>query len=554
MEQNIKLNILKSIGEVYEQSKECKLTSSHFEKMANELTLLSEYFNTSQNQSFFIAMVFALNYKGDTVDLNDLIEYFDCNPMKLLEFSDDFEELNSRGIFEKQKSRHRMKLAGTNDQFIINEQISKAILQNKPMPELQKDKHNDIIDFLEKLFRIGETREENELPTIVMFLKIERLLSENQHFVLIEKIQQNNYEVEDSYLYLYLIWKTLSGNKTIDISRTLEKFYDNPSERLNYMQKIVSGNHALIKADLIETEDASFFNDIEIKLTDKSYRFLNECNLKLFTARKWDNVIHPSEIPARKLIFNDVERQQLLMLQNLLDEDNLLSVQNRLSGKGLPQGVTVLLYGEPGTGKTETVKQLAKETDRQIMKVEISKSKSMWFGQSEKLIKRIFTDYKTFAKECPQAPILLFNEADAIISKRRDIGSSNVAQTENAIQNIILEELENFEGILVATTNLANNLDSAFERRFLFKIKFQKPDTSIKAQIWKSKLPQLSLSECSLLAGDFNFSGGQIENILRKSEIHEIIHGVTITFKQIIDFCKEETLNDKRVQIGFSKQ
>ena len=242
------------------------------------------------------------------------------------------------------------------------------------------------------------------------------------------------------------------------------------------------------------------------------------------------------------------------MLQNLLDEDNLLSVQNRLSGKGLPQGVTVLLYGEPGTGKTETVKQLAKETDRQIMKVEISKSKSMWFGQSEKLIKRIFTDYKTFAKECPQAPILLFNEADAIISKRRDIGSSNVAQTENAIQNIILEELENFEGILIATTNLANNLDSAFERRFLFKIKFQKPNAAIKAQIWKSKLPQLSLSECSLLAGDFNFSGGQIENILRKSEIHEIIHGVTITFKQIIDFCKEETLNDKRVQIGFSKQ
>ncbi len=554
MEQNIKLNILKSIGEVFEQSKECKLTSSHFEKLANELTLLSEYFNTSQNQSFFIAMVFALNYKGDTVDLNDLIEYFDCNPMKLLEFSDDFEELNSRGIFEKQKSRHRMKLAGTNDQFIINEQISKAILQNKPMPELQKDKHNDIIDLLEKLFRIGETREENEFPTIVMFLKIERLLSENQHFVLIEKIQQNNYEVEDSYLYFYLIWKTLSGNKTIDVSRALEKFYDNPSERLNYMQKIVSGNHALIKADLIETEDASFFNDIEIKLTDKSYRFLNECNLKLFTARKWDNVIHPSEIPARKLIFNDVEKQQLLMLQNLLDEDNLLSVQNRLSGKGLPQGVTVLLYGEPGTGKTETVKQLAKETDRQIMKVEISKSKSMWFGQSEKLIKRIFTDYKTFAKECPQAPILLFNEADAIISKRRDIGSSNVAQTENAIQNIILEELENFEGILIATTNLANNLDSAFERRFLFKIKFRKPDDSIKAQIWKSKLPQLSLSECSLLAGDFNFSGGQIENILRKSEIHEIIHGVTITFKQIIDFCKEETLNNKRVQIGFSKQ
>jgi len=554
MDQDIRLNILKSIGEVYEQSKECKLTNSHFEKMSNELNLLSEYFNTSKNQSFFIAMVFALNYKGDTVDLNDLIEYFDCNPMKILEYSDDFEDLYSKGIFEKQKSRHRIKLAGTNDQFFINEQISEAILRNKSMPELQKVKQNDVIELLEKLHSLGATRDDQELPTRLMFYKVEKIIAENQHFPLIERICQKKYDLEDTYLYLYLTWKTMSGNKSVDISRTLEEIYDNPSQRLKYMQKLLSGSHALVKADLIETEEASFFNDTEIKLTDNSYRFLNECDVKLFTSKKRDNVIQPSEIPARKLIFNDVEMQQLSMLQDLLNESSLVSVQNRLSGKGLPQGVTVLLYGEPGTGKTETVKQLAKETNRHIMKVEISKSKSMWFGQSEKLIKRIFTDYKTFAKECPQAPILLFNEADAIISKRRDIGSSNVTQTENAIQNIILEELENFEGILIATTNLAKNLDSAFERRFLFKIKFRKPNADIKAQIWKSKLPQLSLSECSTLASGFNFSGGQIENILRKSEIHEIIHGVNVNFKQIIDFCKEEKLGDNRIQIGFSKQ
>ena len=82
--------------------------------MDNELSFLSEYFRTTKSQTFFISLVFALNYKGDTVDLNDLIEYFDCNPMKILEYSDDFNFLHSSGIFGKQKSRHRMKLAGAN--------------------------------------------------------------------------------------------------------------------------------------------------------------------------------------------------------------------------------------------------------------------------------------------------------------------------------------------------------------------------------------------------------------------------------------------------------
>lgn len=160
--------------------------------------------------------------------------------------------------------------------------------------------------------------------------------------------------------------------------------------------------------------------------------------------------------------------KQLETLKNLLPEEKFVETQKRLKEKGLPEGITVLLHGHPGTGKTEVVNQLAKATNRQIMKVDISQTKSKWFGESEKMIKKIFTDYQNFAKDCDQTPILLFNEADAIISKRKDLNSSNVAQTENALQNIILEELENFAGILMATTNLAENLDSAFDRKISF--------------------------------------------------------------------------------------
>jgi SpoVK/Ycf46/Vps4 family AAA+-type ATPase len=244
--------------------------------------------------------------------------------------------------------------------------------------------------------------------------------------------------------------------------------------------------------------------------------------------------------------------KQVFLLKDLLKDAKFTETQKRLTDKNLSRGVAALLHGAPGTGKTEIVRQIAKETDRELMKVEISQSKSMWFGESEKIIKRVFTDYKSFAKGSERMPILLFNEADAIISKRREIGNSNVGQTENAIQNIILEELENFEGILIATTNLVNNLDPAFERRFLFKIQFRKPDVSISARIWKSKFPSLALEDCNLLAGKFDFSGGQIDNILRKNEIHEIIHGEKVNLENLLTFCSEETLVRNSVKIGFS--
>ena len=554
MEKNIKLKVLDSIGKIYEESKECKLEDSFFTKIDTDLSFLSKYFQTTKSQSLFIALVFSLNYKGDTVNLNNLIKYFDCNPMKILEYSDDFNFLHSSGIFGKQKSRHRMKLAGANDQFTINEKIPEAILQNEPMPDIHDEKITDVFELLEKVYNIGKQRDDAEISTRELFKQARELISVNLHFPLINKIDLLKLDIEDTYVYMYLVWKTISGSKSTDIGKVLGGIYDNATKRVNYMQKFLSSKNTLVKNNLIEIVEALFFNDTKMKLTDYSNNLLKECGINLFmNKKKKENIISPSEIPLRELIFSKPEMKQLFLLKDLLKDTKFKKTQKRLIDKNLPKGVTVLLHGAPGTGKTEIVKQIAKETNRKLMKVEISQSKSMWFGESEKIIKRIFTDYRSFAKECEQTPILIFNEADAVISKRREIENPCVDQTENAIQNILLEEVENFEGILIATTNFANNLDSAFERRFLFKIQFQKPDISIRARIWKLKLPFLTLEDCNLLAEKFDFSGGQIDNILRKNEIHGIIHGKKVTLDNLLSFCSEETLVSKKVKIGFSK-
>ena len=144
--------------------------------------------------------------------------------------------------------------------------------------------------------------------------------------------------------------------------------------------------------------------------------------------------------------------------------------------------------------------------------------------------------------------------ADAIIGKRQVGAERAVEKMENSIQNIILQEIEQLDGILIATTNLAENMDKAFERRFLYKIQFEKPDLNCRTQIWQAMIPPLNDADASYLAGKYDFSGGEIENIARHFTIQSILHGQPENMaKSLVEFCENERLEGSRTKrkIGF---
>lgn len=555
MKDNFKIKILRSIGNVYEKAKGSNLTDELFANIDSELSILSDYFRLTKIQSFFLSLIFAHNYRGDTVDLNDLIEFLCCNPMKILEFSDELDVLQSKRMLKRIKSRHRISIARTNDQYIISEEITKAVLNNLPIPVLDCKRFDNVLDVLEQIFKLCEQRENDELTSDDLFEQILEILNTNKKFKLIQTISKLNLDISNTVFFIICLWKAITGYEQIDIERTLEHIFDKASDKADYTQKILTGSNVLVVNKLIEIIEARFINDTEVRLTNKSISIIEESGLRITGKKlKNDNLIDPKKIVNKPLYYNSEENKQIEMLADLLTEKKLGEIQNRLTNRGLPIGITILLHGTAGTGKTETVYQLARQTGREIMKVDISQSKSMWFGESEKVIKRIFTDYRNFAKQSKKTPILLFNEADAIISKRKDSSSTNVAQTENAIQNIILEELENFQGILFATTNLVNNIDTAFERRFLFKVQFEKPDSSVKAKIWKSKLKGYKPQDYIKLSAQFDFSGGQIDNVVRKAEMYEVLNGQKASLNQIMEYCDNEILyKSNRVPVGFIK-
>ena len=143
------------------------------------------------------------------------------------------------------------------------------------------------------------------------------------------------------------------------------------------------------------------------------------------------------------------------------------------------------------------------------------------------------------------------NAGYAIFSKRFEVKDSSVDQTENAIQNIILEQMEKLQGILIATTNFESSLDPAFERRFLFKVKFGRPGIEAKKRIWMDKLNGLSEVDASVLAESYNLSGGEIDNVTRKVIMNKVLTGEAYTLDYLKELCEQEKFTNQRAVIGF---
>ena len=379
--------------------------------------------------------------------------------------------------------------------------------------------------------------------------KMFRLEIANIHLPFVGKMQMD-YSDLDRFLFYMVCHECMEDDSfaLADLSCIYPKAQ---AVRVSHMFK--AGEHALQKDKLVECSKQGFFDQSVLTLTDEGKRLFFGDDARNFMEKMRDrDFILPEKIVEKKLFFDRKLQAQLDLLQNCLEEEHFVVLRKRLEEKGMQSGIAVLLYGPPGTGKTESVMQIARATDRAIYHVDISATKSCWFGESEKLIKDVFKKYEDVCEHSEIRPILLFNEADGIFSKRKDSDSSNVAQTENTIQNIILEEMERLDGILVATTNMADNLDGAFERRFLFKIKFDKPLIEARKSIWLSKIPSLCDNAAQDLALAFSFSGGEIDNIVRKATIMEVIDGREPDIEELKRLCQEEKLHGDSARIGFS--
>ena len=479
----------------------------------------------------------------------DIAHHFGCRTVTVLAQMDHIDAL------VKARAIRRYKNEDGSTFYRVPENTINA-LRNGSLPKPENLSGLTIHQWLCKVGDLLKRRDDNEVDGEELLTYIKELLEKNKHLPMVQRLQQLELDTNDMILYLAMSLRFINFQDDCIMRGDFDDYFDH-YELMEHIGALASGNHILQKKDLVENTNSDGQADANSwRLTNHSKRDIYaELHLRVNndSQSKGTNLTRYTDIKSKKMYYNPNVTNQVAQLQSLLEKDRMSRVLKRLGDKGLRKGFTCLFYGGPGTGKTETVMQLARETGRDVMLVDVPSIRSKWVGETEKNVKDLFDRYRNAVKHCEMTPILVFNEADALLNKRNEGSASSVDKMENAMQNIILQEMENLEGIMIATTNLTGSLDSAFERRFLYKIEFEKPTPKERRHIWKSLLPDLSDDESLMLAERFDFSGGQIENIARKRIIADILaDNDTLDINGVIESCKNEVLNKKRTaKIGF---
>ena len=540
--------VLEAIDHVFIFLRDSQLDKKALKAVKKDLELLSLFLNGTKREAILFAIIFSLNLDRVKVTTHQVCDYLGISLVQFASMLTECKNMVERQILTGQtpeRSGNNVQLS--NVWYSVHRNYWEK-LQVQLRSESESPAEAEKSQFLEFMGQFADEVADNlyyhGYEEIVS--KVNDLISKASDNPFLTRLEQSGLSETDKLVVLMLLYAELTQEDDISFGSICTSLSLPFAIKVQLRHQLVTGTHPLIEAGKMYYSPSKEDYPATLKLDQgyikelitEDYRFTE---YKESTTR-FVNVYPSDKINEVPLFYNSEEENQIRFLDNLLNPQKYEEVTSRLTTHGFSSGITVLLHGKPGTGKTESVLQIARKTGRAVMRVEMSSIESMWVGESEKNLKALFENYREeVRKNLNNCPILLFNEADALFSKRLQV-QSTVGQMHNRLQNILLQELEEFKGILIATTNLIDNLDGAFERRFLYKIKFETPDLKTRTQIWKYKLSNLSEIEAQKIASEFNFSGGQIENISRKYILQHLVAGETFSFDVIRNLCLKELL------------
>ena len=542
-----KLNLMQIMEVVLEKTYEKKLSPANLKSIQPLLAALASRLFITEREALMLTAF--INLCDDSrISFRDLARHFDCSNVKIQTYWPEIESLAEKWYVCIRKD---------NDGYLTFYVPSKAvgaIRENRPYVK-ESYENLSLEEWWDCLGDMLNDRDNGNLSYGIFTEELQRLIDNNPSLSIVQRLRSYQLDKVDSDTIILLAFADFFVRNSDDhiVSRDIEDIPENRSSLRRIIRELERGGHLLQQYNLVEF--ACSDGQVESnawKLTDKAKEELLE-GISYLKNIPIVGLTQPDAISEKKLYYCEEVTKQVNQLRSLLQEDRFLAVQKRLEDKGMRRGFACIFYGSPGTGKTETVLQLARETGRAIKMVDVPNLRSKWVGDTEKNIKAVFEDYRRLCKDSKLAPILLFNEADAVLCKRNEGAVGSVDKMENAMQNIILQEMENLDGIMIATTNLSGNLDAAFERRFLYKIEFLKPTPNESKHIWRALLPDLDEKDALDLASTYSFSGGQIENIARKHIIDSILNEKEgLAIDAIREACRTEQFHNTSVnKIGF---
>ena len=540
------------LSRIYKTVQKEGLTEENTLALAGDVKTVADHFGICPKGAVLMGYITEHNVLNGS-DLDDLAAYVGCSNIEFYGFRDAIEELEARGVVVRAGSRGRRPV------LVLTREAAKSIADGSPFEPVPMT-GLDIDDLFTRFRMFFSDYARDAVDSERLLESIRTVVEANQQLAFCRKAVDcgllKDCPDTQQRMFFYLCHRLVSyGNEAVPLMKMLE-FGEFMEDGMRLRRNLAQEKTWIQTAGLVTFAGEGGFKDGNaLSLTEEAVKgFLSEVDIVRGGDEDRPDVVKAESIAPKELFYNEREAAQMARLEELLKEDNFRDVQQRLGEMGMRKGFAVLFSGGAGTGKTAGVYELARRTGRDVFAVDMSQLKSKWVGDSEKIVKGVFSTYADMCRGRDRAPILLFNEADAIFSKRIEDPERSVDQMMNAIQNICLEAMENLDGILIATTNLPGNFcDDAFARRFIIKVAFDTPEPEVRAKIWRSMIPGLPQEDAELLGSKYGFAGGSIENVARKVAVEYVISGTKATLDDLVRYANEEALpgTAKSKRIGF---
>lgn len=462
------------------------------------------YLNKIENILNLLELGFLTLYEARAFKRSDKMALLNMQ----VELSSTFFQLLEKGDFEKyqaQLSKYSDEFAYLKDEFARIELYKKRSTLGK------------ILDI---------EKEISELETLIKA----RLKLTKEKFYLSSLFEKYKFTKQEEIIFLALLKDEYSQNGENTFSFLLNLISKDEDEKIKN-KSLLTLDSKFIKKQILDFEDGITFQNFFVR----HFYISDEILDNFYFHKKEDKKENLTNLLAKNEIFEIIEAKEdfkdIVLSEKI--KELLHRIQRQVDKKVLAKlaswGIKgskdlqakIIFYGKAGTGKTFSAYALAKALKKPILKFDCSKILSKFVGESEQNVRKIFDSYKELSQNTKNRPILLLNEADQFLSTRVESSFSSSEKMHNQMQNIFLEQLENFEGILIATTNFLESLDKAFSRRFDYKIEFKKPTYEERILIWEKLLPKANFEEKFSVKklAFYDLSGAQIKLIINNTSL-----------------------------------
>lgn len=541
------------LNQIFENSKNSKLDYSGKVDIDPAIRYIAELFNTTHIQSCLFAIIFNFQMDDTEIGFERLLKFLGLGMTDYFDLKSDVKLLIDKRLIILKRDNNTKNLY--NSSFTINQKVLDALFENKSIEDGLSESEVTYVLFCSHISRVIRQNSMRRLSIYELVELVTDIENRNQNLTAIKLLKELRIEIEERII-LYSLSESLTGDNEsmVNLSSMIKQIFGTESY-MSILSSFMTREQDLQLKELVEIESKGCVEDALIGLTTKGKTILlgdsaTFYNIQVSTKH---NLIRCESIVEKQLFFNEKLKSEIDFFKSSIRPENLLKLKEKLLESKIKKSIVTIFDGLPGSGKTESCYQIAKELGYDLFVLDFTQMKSAYYSESQKLVREAFDEYREVCKTNVRPVILLINECDGLLHQRISSSDSHSSdQTENEIQTILLEEFEKSNDVIILTTNIIDNIDNAFYRRFLFKIRFDNPDKKVIKQIYQSKLPWLQDDEFEKLS-TIELSGGEIDNVVTKIVLHEVIHSEKPSLEIIRDFCRQEKVEKRKMKkLGFN--